>query len=388
VRASKDKLTIVIVGGGVEGLSLAYNLARLGQHKIIVFEKNYVGSGASSRNATAVRDAWFIPELCNLMRETVKVWQQLSSELDYNVLFSRRGYFFVARTDSQLELCEEAVRLQKTCGIETRLLDNEEAVRLVPCLNAKEVAGGIFSPKAGIARHEALIYGYMNACLRLGVSIVPHTNVEAIRVGNGCVKSVKTDRGEVETQVVVNAAGGDSKEVAKMVGVEIPTHPTRWEALVTEPIKPYFDPYIRCLKTGLYMNQTIRGEIVAGIDSAESPSVELRSSLSFLKKISKTILPLIPPLSRLSVLRAWAGTIAVTPDDCPILGPVPEVEGFILDCGWLFGFAAAPIAGRMLAKAIVEDKVPGLIEPFRVTRFAEGKLLGERKCEEKMVLAV
>lgn len=368
----------------MQGLSLAYNLAKLGQDDVVVFEKGYLGSGGSTRNAALIRAAWFSSEVCHLMREGVQVWEQLSAELGYNVMFTQRGAFIVAGTEPQMRFCKELVSLHNRCGVHSRLLDSAEAMKLVPCLNEHEVIGGVFDAKGGIARHDAVVWAYARAASRLGVSICPQTAVQAIRVGNGRVRSVKTSQGEVQSDIVVDAAGGHSKHVAQMIGVELPTYPVRWEAIVTEPIKPYLNLYVRWPKAGLYVSQTSRGEIAAGIDSHEAPSTELRCSLAFIKKLSKALLSLFPSLERLAVLRQWAGLISITDDGCPILGPIPEVEGFVLDCGWYIGFMAAPIAGRMLAQGILEQEVPKLIEPFRCARFAEGKPISEGTTAEKM----
>jgi sarcosine oxidase subunit beta len=318
------------------------------------------------------------------MREGVQVWEQLSAELNYNVMFTQRGAFIVAGNQAQLEFCKELVNLHKSCGINTRLLSSAEAMRLVPCFNEREVIGGIFDAKGGIARHDAVVWAYAKAASGLGVSIYPQTEVQAIGVDDGRVKSVKTSQGKVHADIVVNAAGGDSKHVAQMVGVELPTYPVRWEAIVTEPIKPYLNIYVRWPKAGLYVSQTSRGEIAAGIDSHEAPSTELRCSLAFVKRLSKALLSLFPSLERLAVLRQWAGLISITDDGCPILGPIPEVEGFLLDCGWYIGFMTAPIVGRMLARSILEQKTPKLIEPFKCNRFAEGKPISEGSTAEKM----
>lgn len=380
----KSKCKVAIIGGGVQGLSLAYNLAKLGQNEVVVFEKRYIGSGGSTRNAALIRSAWFSPEVCNLMREGVQVWEQLSSELDYNVMFTQRGAFIVAGTPAQMEFCKELVSLHNSCRIHTKLLGSAEAMRLVPCFNEREILGGIFDAKGGIARHDAVVWAYARAASALGVSIYPQTEVQAIRVDDGRVRSVKTSQGEVHADIVVNAAGGDSRHVGQMVGVELPTYPVRWEAIVTEPIKPYLDLYVRWPKAGLYVSQTSRGEIAAGIDSHEAPSTEHRCSLAFVKRLSKALLSLFPSLERLAVLRQWAGLISITDDGCPILGPIPEVDGFLLDCGWYIGFMTAPIVGRILARSILEQKTPKLIEPFKCSRFAEGKPISEGSTAEKM----
>ena len=380
----KSRCKIAVIGGGVQGLSLAYNLAKLGQNDVAVFEKGYLGCGASTRNGGLIRAAWFSPEICNLMREGIRIWEQLSEELTYNVMFAQRGAFIVAGTQPQMEFCKELISLHKSCGLHTKLINSSEAIRLMPSINEQEVAGAIFDPKGGIARHDAVVWAYARAASRLGVSIYPQTEVHAIRLESGRVKSVKTSLGEVEAETIVDAAGGHSKHVAQMVGVDLPANPVRWQAMVTEPIKPYLNFYVRWPKAGLYLSQTSRGEVVAGIDSDEAPSTDLRCSLTFMKKLAQALVLLFPPLKNLAVLRQWAGIQSNTEDGCPILGPTSEVEGFVLDCGWYIGFMCAPIAGEMLARSILDGEMPKLIEPFKINRFKEGKMLSEELRAEKL----
>jgi len=380
----KSKYRVAIIGGGVQGLSLAYNLAKLGERDVVVFEKGYIGSGASTRNGGLIRTAWFSQEVCTLMNESVQVWEHLSEELAFNVMYTQRGSFIVAGTEPQMEFCKEMVDLHTSWGIHTRLLDSGEAMKLIPCFNEREVRGGIYDKKGGIARHDAVVWAYARAASHLGVAIFPQTEVQAIHLEDGHVRSVKIPQGEVQADTVVNAAGGHSKHVAQMVGVELPTRPVRWEAMVTEPIKPYLNPYVRWPKGELYVSQTSRGEIVAGVDSHEASSMDLRCSLEFIKRVSAALSSIFPSLGRLALLRQWAGLISISDDGCPILGSIPKVDGFILDCGWYIGFATAPIAGRMLARNILESKMPKLIEPFRYSRFAEGRQISEDSNSEKM----
>jgi sarcosine oxidase subunit beta len=387
-RGQTDRYKIAIIGAGVQGLSLAYNLAKLGQNDVVVFEKSYLGSGATTRCGGMIRAAYWNPELCNLLRESVQLWEQLSAELGYNVMFIHRPGFTVASTEPELESYKDYVNMHHSCGLHTRILDSAETMKLVPYLNEREVTGAVFDPTAGIARHDAVVWAYARAAPRLGVSIHPQTEVQAIRVNDGCVRSVKTSQGEVQADIVVNAAGGYDKQVAQMAGVELPTVPQRLEATVTESIKPFLS-YFRWYKGELYANQTSRGEIVAGVDSVyevlSEPTAELRCSLAHMRRVSQVLTSLFPSLERLAILRQWAGLVSVSDDGCPILGPVPEVEGFILDCAWLVGFMAAPSAGQALAQSIVEQKMPKLIEPFKRSRFAEGKPISHASVSAKFI---
>lgn len=369
----------VIIGAGVHGLGLAYNLAKRGMTHIAVFDKSYIGSGASGRNTTLIRSAFTTPEWITFFQESVRLWEGLSDELGFNVMFTQRGYLILALTDEKAELCRRAVPRQNTHGVPTRLVDTKEIKAIAPCIDATDVRVGILQPTGGIARHDAVVWGYAAKAQKLGVEIHPFTEVTAIQVEDSKVKGVETSKGAAKTSLVVNAAGGHSPEVARLAGVEIPTKTYPLEAFVTEPLKPLLTPALICLETLTYLSQTARGEFVGGseIDNIP-PSRSIRSTFSFLELAAERAVQLIPALGQAALLRQWAGIIDMTPDLGPLLGEVEGIKGFILDCGWGgYGFMASPAAGKLMADYLIDGVKPAQLAPFTPSRFKENKTIHE-----------
>lgn len=376
LRGSYDA---VIIGAGVHGLGLAYNLAKRGMTHIAVFDKSYIGSGASGRNTTLIRSAFTAPEWITFFQESIRLWEGLSDELGFNVMFTQRGYLILALTDEKAELCRRAVPQQNKHGVPTRLVDARDIAAIAPCIDATEVRLGILQPTGGIARHDAVVWGYAAKAQKLGVEIHPFTEVTAIQVEDGEVKGVETGKGAVKTSLVVNAAGGHSPEVARLAGVEIPAKTYPLEAFVTEPLKPLLTPALICLETLTYLSQTARGEFVGGseVDNIP-PSRSIRSTFGFLELAAERVVQLIPALARAALLRQWAGIIDMTPDLGPLLGEVEGVKGFILDCGWGgYGFMASPAAGKLMADYLIDGIKPTQLAPFVPSRFKENKTIHE-----------
>jgi sarcosine oxidase subunit beta len=369
----------VIIGAGVHGLGLAYNLAKRGMTHIAVFDKSYIGSGASGRNTTLIRSAFTTPEWINFFQESIRLWEGLSDELDFNVMFTQRGYLILAISDEKAELCRQAIPLQNSHGVPTRLVDTKEIKALAPCIDVADIRIGVFQPTGGIARHDAVVWGYAAKAQKLGVEIHPFSEVTAIQVEDGEVKGVETTKGAVQTRLVVNAAGGHSPEVARLAGVEIPAKTYPLEAFVTEPVKPLLTPALICLETLTYLSQTARGEFVGGSEVESIPSSHsIRSTFGFLEMAAERVVQLVPALASAALLRQWAGIIDMTPDLGPLLGEVEGIKGFILDCGWGgYGFMASPAAGKLLADYLIDGVKPPQIVPFALSRFKENKTIHE-----------
>jgi len=369
----------VIVGAGVHGLGLAYNLAKRGMTHVAVFDKSYIGSGASGRNTTLIRSAFTTPEWITFFQESVRLWEGLSDELNFNVMFTQRGYLILALTEEKAELCRRAVPQQNRQSIPTRLVDTKEIKTIAPCIDTTAVRVGILQPTGGIARHDAVVWGYAAKAQKLGVEIHPFTEVTAIQVADGEVKGVDTSKGSVKTSLVVNAAGGHSPEVARLAGVEIPAKTYPLEAFVTEPLKPLLTPALICLETLTYLSQTARGEFVGGseVDNIP-PSHSIRSTFGFLELAAERVVQLIPALAQAALLRQWAGIIDMTPDLGPLLGEVEGIKGFVLDCGWGgYGFMASPAAGKLMADYLIDGVKPTQLVPFALSRFKENKTIRE-----------
>jgi len=300
-------------------------------------------------------------------------------ELGYNVMFTQRGYLILAASERTADLCRQAVPLQNSLGVSTRLVDTAEIRKMAPCLDLTDIRVGVLERSGGTARHDAVVWGYTQRATALGVDIHPFTEVTAVRVEDGEVRGVETSKGPVETSRVVNAAGGHSPDVARLAGIEIPAKTYPLEAFVTEPLKPLLDPGVVCLDTLTYLSQTARGEFVGGSEVENMPpSHSIRSTFGFLEVAARRVVQLVPALADAVFLRQWAGLIDMTPDLAPLLGEADDLNGFFLDCGWGgYGFMAATAGGKLLADYIVDGTAPPALAPFLPGRFKEDKAVRE-----------
>jgi sarcosine oxidase subunit beta len=372
----RNTYDVIIVGGGVQGLSLAYNLAKRGVKRVAVLEKSYIGSGSSGRNGEMIRSAFGSEEWIRFFDISLKLWETLSIELDFNVMFTRCGYLVLAATLDERAIFTELVDLQKALGLDTRLLGHEAVMDWIPALNPEAATGGIFQSGGGFARHDAVVWAYEKACRRMNIHVRPFTEAKEILVENSTVRGVMTSDGKFVSTTVVNAAGGHAREIAGMAGIQLPTDVYRLEMLATEPLKPFLPGAVSSPHTLSYMHQTTRGEFVGGAEAARiKPLKSLRSTCTAIKDMTAKFVWLFPGLSRVKLMRQWAGIVDMAPDASPILGPVPGVEGFVLDCGWVYGFVGAPAAGSLLADYIVSGVMPPAIQPFQIDRFKKGRLI-------------
>lgn len=367
---------VVIIGGGAQGLSLAYNLARNGLSNVAVLDKSYPGSGASGRNGEMIRSAFASTEWIRFFDASLRIWETLSQELRFNLMFNRRGYLILASTPEELAVCHTGLELQKSFDLKTFPLDEQEIRKLVPALNPEMVCGGILQPDAGFARHDALVWAYGQAARRLGVDIFSYTAVTGIQIKNGEVKSITTTKGVIETPLVVNAAGGQAGEIAEMIGVDLPSDTYCLEMIVTEPLKPFLTPALAALNIMGYMHQSTRGELSGGADLEKfEPTKSLKSTCLLTRDMARKFVRLFPDLAGVRLMRQWGGLVDMTADIAPVLGAVPGIKGFIMDCGWVYGFMGAPAGGKFLAHYILSGEMPTEIAPFGFERFRTGKLV-------------
>ena len=381
LRSSYD---VVIVGGGVHGLATAYYLAaNHGVSNVAVLEKGYLGSGGSGRNTAIIRSNYLTPEGVRFYDRSVKLYQRLAAELNFNVMFSRRGHLTLAHTDGSLRTMRWRAEVNKLEGVDSEVIGVAEVKALVPRLDTSPAArypilGALYHPPGGIIRHDAVVWGYARAAGALGVHIHQDTEVVGIDVDGGRVRGVRTNRGKVAAPVVVNCTAGWSSLVSAMAGVAMPISTFPLQAAVTEPARPFLDTVVVSGSLHVYVSQTDRGELVFGASVDPFTSYSTRGSLEFVEGLAGDVLQLMPSLARLRVLRQWAGLCDITPDYSPIMGETP-VEGFYLDVGWgTYGFKAGPVAGEATAELIATTKTPELIAPFALSRFGEGRLVGER----------
>jgi len=370
------KRGIVIVGGGVNGLAAAYNLARRGVKNIVVLEKGYIGSGDTGRCGAGIRQQWGLEENIVLARESLKIYEKLSGELGFNIFFRQGGYLVLVFDEEERELVSRTIPLQNKLGVPTRLLSVPEVVKRVPGINAKGLLGAAFCPTDGMAYPYAVLWGYAEAARRLGVEIKVHTRVTALARRNDWTYDVVTEKDTFNAPVVVNVAGARSREIGAMIGIEIPTKPVRHEIAVTESLKPFLGPMIISPKKGFYFSQSLRGEIVGGIgDPNEPPSYNTKSSPDFLFRYASALRETLPPLGKARIIRQWAGHYDMSPDHRPIIGAVEGYKGYYHACGFSgHGFMLAPIVARLLAELITTGKTSLPIDALALTRFAKGEI--------------
>lgn len=380
----KESYDVVIIGGGAHGLAAAYYLAAdHGITDVAVLEKNYIGSGGSGRNTAIVRSNYRTPEGTPFYDASVKLYEGLSQELGYNVMFSQRGHMTLAHSDRSLNGLRERAERNQILGVDSRMIWPDEIKRLVPALDVSDrprhpIMGALWHPPGGIIRHDAVVWGYAREAARRGVHLHPKTEVTGIKVEHGHVSRVETNRGTIRTGIVLSATAGWCSTIAKMAGLNLPvvTHPL--QAMVTEPLKPFLDAVVVSASLHVYVSQTDRGELVIGSEIDPYSSYSFRSTLSFMESSAHHLLELMPALAQVKVLRQWAGICDMTPDYSPIMG-FTAIKGFVQDVGWgTYGFKASPIAGKSMAELIATNRTPHLIAPFSLERFFTGELVGEK----------
>jgi sarcosine oxidase, subunit beta len=375
---------VVIIGGGVHGLATAYYLAsRHGITNVAVVDKGYIGGGGSGRNTAILRSNYLTPEGVAFYDRSLHLYRHLSSELNFNVMFSQRGHMTLAHNDSSLRTMRWRAEVNKIQGVDSRVIGPDEIKQLVPPMDTSDrtrypILGALYHPPGGIIRHDAVVWGYARAADALGVHIHQETEVTGIDVANGRVQGVQTSRGPIAAPVVVNCTAGWASLIAAMAGVGLPiiTHPL--QAAVTEPVKFFLDTVVVSGTLHVYVSQTDRGELVFGASVDPFASYSMRASLDFLEEVAGHVLQLMPSLATMRVLRQWAGLCDMTPDYSPIIGTTP-VDGFLVDVGWgTYGFKAGPAAGEAVAELVATSRVPALVAGFDLARFGDGRLVGEK----------
>jgi heterotetrameric sarcosine oxidase beta subunit len=369
---------VVIVGGGIMGLGLAYNLAKRGVKDVVLLERGYLTGGASGRNGGGVRAQWTTPTMIRLAKRSLEIGDRFAAEMGINTWFRRGGYLFLAPTPELVARIEKNAELHNRHGIPTRILSPEGAREVVPELDPKRFLAAAWNPDDAVVFPWPYVWGYASRAEALGAKVLTFTRVTGFESAGKRLTAVVTDQGRIAADTVVNAAGAWSRDVAALAGVKLPNEPERHEILVTEPLKPWLRPLVSVLGSGLYFSQSLRGEIVGGMGDPDEPSgLDTRSTLRFLARFSRAITEAIPMTAGLKVMRQWAGCYDVTPDNNPILGAAGfdnflQVNGFVGH-----GFMMAPAVTELMAGWMAGDPADEIFERFTLARFERGEVAGE-----------
>jgi sarcosine oxidase, subunit beta len=379
----KSRYDVVIVGAGSHGLSTAYYLAKNhGITNVAVLDKSYIGSGAAGRNTTIIRANYRTPQGAEFYSASVKLYEGLAADLDFNLLFSQQGHLTLAHSDRGIITANERAEVNRLLGIDSRVIYPDEIAKLCPEMNLSEdvtwpVMAALYHPPGGIIRHDAVVWGYARGADRGGVEIHPYTEVTGIDRSNGRVRGVQTTRGDIECDTVISCTAGWSTLVADLADVPLPITTHILQAFVTEAVKPFLDVIIVSSQMHIYVSQTDRGEFLIGAEIEPYTTYKGIGTFPFLEYSAKHTLELFPQLERAKILRSWTGLCDLSPDYSPILG-VTEVDGFLVSCGWgTYGFKAAPIVGTTLAELVATKQTPSLIAPFALERFYKDELVSE-----------
>lgn len=380
----KDSYDVVIVGGGVHGLAAAYYLAvNHGITDVAVLDKGYIGGGGSGRSTAILRSNYLTPEGVRFYDRSMRLYRTLAADLNFNVMFSRRGHLTLAHNDSSLRTMRWRAEVNQLQGVKSEVIDPGEVKRLVPFLDTSAhprypILGALYHPPGGIIRHDAVVWGYARAAAWRGVHIHQDTEVTGIDVAHGKIQGVRTGRGTIAARVVLNATAGWSTLVAAMAGVRLPVQTFPLQAAVTEPVRPFLHAVVVSGTLHVYVSQTDRGELVFGASVDPFAAYSTRGTLEFAEGLAAHVIELMPAVSKMRLLRQWSGLCDMTPDFSPIMGGT-EVEGFYLDVGWgTYGFKAGPVSGEAMAQCIASGRTPEIIRAFRLGRFGAGEMVGEK----------
>lgn len=371
-RALPSQASVVIVGGGIQGLACAFNLARNGRKGVLVLDAGYWQGGASGRNGTLIRGGFGSQAWIELFEFSTRCWQDLSRTLGHNTMFSRRGYTMVAETERTAGVLNDTIRLHHHYGVKAELLSGAGVRRVLPAIRHDKVLNAIHLADGGVAPHHAGMKAFHAACLEAGVDVRYRTRVTGIETQNGRAAAVLVGDHRIAAETIVVAAGGFNLTVAEMAGVTVPGHSMRIEAMALEPIRPLIGPGIALIDSLCYMHQTARGEVVGGTEVPERPRMSLTADFPVLARTAGVYARLFPQLAELRILRHWAGLIHATPDWAPMIGPHPELRDLWFSAGWSYGWTGGPGTGVLLARSITEGRVERRLQPFALDRFARG----------------
>lgn len=373
-----SRADIVIVGGGIQGLLLAFYLADRGQGGIILLDAGYWQGGASGRNGTLVRGGFSSLEWTRFFEHSVNEWRRLSRRLGHNVMYTRRGYVIIAESERTREVIDAALKTHRECGVRSERLTRARMEEVLPAADHSRIVDMIHLADGGVAPHHAAMKGALAACRKKGVDVRYGTTVTGFERQNGRVSAVLCGDMRIDAGLVVIAAGAQSSDLATTAGVELDAAPFRIEAMASEPVRPMIGPAVALMDRLSYVHQTARGEIVGGSELAgESAKRGLISTEYVMPRYARHMVEMFPRVGALRILRQWSGMIHPAADGGPLLGPHPDIESLWFSAGWTYGIAGAPGAADLLSKAIVTGEIDARMRPFAVDRFRRGQPVPE-----------
>ena len=380
----KKKYDVIIVGGGGHGLATAYYLAKeFGVTNVAVIEKGFLGGGNTARNTTIVRSNYLWDEAAHLYEHAMKLWEGLSQDLNYNVMFSQRGCLNLGHTLQDMRDIERRVNANRLNGIDGEVLDAQQIKEIVPVLDCSDnvrypILGASWQPRAGVARHDAVAWGFARGADAHGVDLIQQTEVEDLIIEDGTVVGVRTAQyGDIRADKVGCVVAGNSSLLAKMGGFELPLESHPLQALVSEPIKPILDTVVMSNHVHGYASQSDKGDLVIGAGIDGYNGYGQRGSYATVEHTIQAILEMFPVFSRVRMNRQWGGIVDTCPDACPLITETP-VKNLYFNCGWgTGGFKATPGSGHVFAASLAKGEMHPLAKPFSMFRFHNGALVDE-----------
>ena len=379
----KSSYDVVIVGGGGHGLATAYYLAKEHNIKnIAVVEKDWIGGGNTGRNTTIIRSNYLRDASAGLYDHALKFWENLSQELNFNVMFSQRGVMNLAHNQHDVRELKRRTHANRLNGIDCEWLETKQVKEFCPIINCSPnirypVMGSTLQKRAGTARHDAVAWGYARGADSMGVDIIQNCEVKGIKRKGDSIEGLETTKGFIKTAKIGVVAAGHSNVIANMAGLKLPIESKPLQALVSEPIKPIINTVVMSNAVHAYVSQSDKGELVIGAGTDSYVSYTQKGTHEIIEGTLKAILELYPIFSRLRMLRQWGGVVDICPDASPIITKT-SIKGLYFNCGWgTGGFKATPGSGHLFAHTIAKDEPHSLNAPFSINRFVSGTLVDE-----------
>ena len=379
----KKEYDAIIIGGGGHGLATAFYLAK--KHNITniaVVEKGWIGGGNTGRNTTIIRSNYLWDQSAALYEHALKLWEGMSQELNYNVMFSQRGVMNVAHNLHDVRELKRRWNANRLNDIDCEWLNTEQVKKFCPVINTSPnirypVLGATLQRRAGTARHDAVAWGYARGADAMGVDIIQNCEVTGINVSNGNVTGIETTKGTINSKKIGVVSAGHTSVIAKMAGIKLPLESRPLQALVSEPVKPVIDTVVMSNTIHAYVSQSDKGELVIGAGTDGYNSYTQRGGFNIVEDTIMAIVELFPIFSRMKMLRHWGGIVDICPDASPIISKT-HINGLYFNCGWgTGGFKATPGSGWVFAHTIANDQPHALNAPFSINRFSSGELVDE-----------